>query len=134
MNFNMNEEKLAYILKSLRMCRNDYYRKLKKQADRELLILDKPIEYDEDILVIDTLVSDKNSNDCETDSLEEITSNSELLEVLKELTNTQKKIIYYIYVKNFTIKETADLLGLSRQSVYKTYNLALSKIKKKLGV
>lgn len=133
--FNMDKKKLAYILKSFKMCRNDYYKKLKKDKNRELLILDKPINVNEDILVIDTLISiEEDCFDGEHKSIEDITSNEKLLGALQGLTNRQKEILYYVYIENLTIAEVANLLDTSRQVINKTHNLSLSKMKKKLEV
>lgn len=132
--FNMDRKKLAYILKSFKMCRNDHYRKLKKDTARELLILDKPIDVDENILVIDTLTSVEDCFDENHKRIEDITSNKKLLEALQGLTDKQKEILYYVYIENLTITEVANLLDASRQVINKTHNLALSRIKKKLGV
>lgn len=132
--FILDNKKLAYVLKSLKMCRNDYYRKLKKDTNREVLILDKPIDVDENIRLVDTLTSIEKCFDDSYRSVENITDNKELLKALRTLTDTQKEILLYVYVRNLTITEIATLLKKSRQTINQTHNLALSKIKKEVGV
>lgn len=132
--FNINRKKMSYVIKSLKTCRNDYYRKFKKNQNRELLILNNPLDNNEDIELIDMLASDENNYDYNYDSIEDITSDEKLLKALSKLTDRQKEILYYIYVKNLTAKDLSNLLNISRQAINKTHNLAISNIKKELKV
>lgn len=136
--FNINRKKMSYLIKSLKTCRNDYYRKFKKNQNRELLILNNPLDNNEDIELIDMLASDENNYennyDYNYDSIEDITSDEKLLKALSKLTDRQKEILYYIYVKNLTAKDLSNLLNISRQAINKTHNLAISNIKKELKV
>lgn len=136
--FNINRKKMAYVIKSLKTCRNDYYRKFKKNQNRELLILNNSLDNNEDIELIDMLASDENNYennyDYNYDSIEDITSDEKLLKALSKLTDRQKEILYYIYVKNLTAKDLSNLLNISRQAINKTHNLAISNIKKELKV
>lgn len=130
--FNISKKDLAYIIKSLKMCRNDYYRKLKKDQNRELLILDKPLNDDKKTSLIDTLTFDEDNYNYKYNSIEDITGDEELLKALSRLTDRQREILYYVYVESLSIKEVSRLLNISRQVVNKTHNLALSKLKEKL--
>lgn len=130
--FNISKKDLAYIIKSLKMCRNDYYRKFKKDQNRELLILDKPLNDDKRTSLIDTLTFDEDNYSYRYNSIEDITGDEELLKALSRLTDRQREILYYVYVESLSIKEVSRLLNISRQVVNKTHNLALSKLKEKL--
>ena len=53
-------------------------------------------------------------------------------DLIQELTDNQKKIIFLRYGYCFSDKEIADYLNISRQAVYKNRNIALNKITKSL--
>ena len=55
--------------------------------------------------------------------------NEKILEVLRRLTDEELKILTEILIKGETIKDTANVLGCSRQRISRIYNKMLERLK-----
>lgn len=75
--------------------------------------------------------------DASPDCLESIIAHEErvdkhrrLKQALSTLTPSQRKIVYYLYVKNLSLKEIAEKLGITYQAVQDRRKKILEKLKK----
>lgn len=66
----------------------------------------------------------------ESSELEMIFEDKQLYDIVSTLTEKQKKILYLLFVKNWTEEELAIELGVSKQAINKVKNYTLRKIKK----
>ncbi len=55
-----------------------------------------------------------------------------LTQLLDKLSKTQQKIIIGIFLKDYSVIQLGQKLGISRQSVNKTKNIALKKLRNEL--
>lgn len=116
-----------------------YDQKRNRQSERQLLILDQPVSYvtdsettnldliqDTTAIAIDETVLEKE------DSLENIIENPTLYDAIRSLTPRQVYILESYYLRGMTDTEIAKKDGVSQQSISKTRNKALSKLRKHL--
>ncbi|MGH4123484.1 MAG: sigma-70 family RNA polymerase sigma factor [Clostridium sp.] len=128
---------LSYINKSMIFYSIKYKEKKVKNENREILNLNVKSEGFEEERI--SRISDE-----ELDFIEEISKpgeevdfkktieNPSLLNALEKLPDRQKEIIYKMMVLNKSQNELIKELGVSRQSINKSKNLALNKLKNEL--
>lgn len=104
----------------IKRCLKNYAINLFKKHIKNKIIL-----YNNEILNIE---ADKLSTSKEID----IITNINFYEIIKNLSTLQNKIIVLRYDKCFSDKEIADLLGISRQAVFKNRKQALEFLKQHL--
>lgn len=128
---------LSYVNKSMIFYSRKYQKNKFRNDNREILNLnvknegfeeerinmipDKHIDFIEEILKTEKSIDFK-----------KIIENYELLEALEKLTGRQKEIIYKLIVLNKSEKELMKELRITRQSINKSKNLALNKLKNEL--
>lgn len=126
---------LSYLDKTLKFTALQFINKNKKTNYKEKLILnefnenlddevintisDKPLDY-----LIEIFDNDNNFD------FTEIITDELLLKSIKELTQKQKKILFMKYIQDKEEKKIANELNISIQSVNKTKNTILNKLKK----
>lgn len=124
---------INYITKVLWRYARDFRSKSQRDESRYLTILDQPIQNKGESPTV--TYKDQVTNDNESDvnlkgALLDKIGDSHLQEAIKQLTDRQLKVLDSYYVDNATQKEIAHYLGVSQQSVSKTVETALTKIKR----
>ncbi|MFS1514021.1 sigma factor-like helix-turn-helix DNA-binding protein [Chengkuizengella sp. SCS-71B] len=66
--------------------------------------------------------------------IEDLVTNEQLRNSISKLTILQKKVIYFYYIKEMKDIEIANKLNISRQSISKTRNTAIKKLRKDFGI
>jgi RNA polymerase sigma factor (sigma-70 family) len=114
----------------------NFDKKKRKLADRFPLLLDQPVNYggEELTLLVDIIPSDGVVKESElifhkSHSLEEHLTDMRLFEAIKILTDRQKRILELSYIEQMSDRRISIELGVSQQSISKTRNKALSRIK-----
>lgn len=120
----------AYIHKTIKLTSKELYRKNSIHQNREVCILNKPLDdngndmastlKDESSAVEDCVIS-KLSND--------LSSNTSLKNVLEKLTDRQRLIIYLHYSNKMSLKEISNQIKVSAQAVSKAKISALNILK-----
>lgn len=92
------------------------------------------------LLENDEVIDDRNNQDLiyaeegnsENLSLEDFFENESLYNVITNLNDSNKKLLYLLYVKDLNEAQVASKLGITKQAVNKRKNNLLKKIKKNL--
>lgn len=117
----------------------DYDKKHRKDRERYPLILDKPLQGDQenDGVLVDLIPSKELSIEEmiieKGKSLEEICGHPFLLQAIKELTKKEKEIIKLAYIEDLTDKKIAEKLDVSPQAIFKTRKKAIHKLRCRIG-
>jgi len=115
---------IIWLEKSLKYAALRLAIKHRKSREKELLILNSPINDDSEEDIIDR-VEDKN-----VDVVGTVCSNIFVEELLSALTEKQRAVIEYKVLQGYTETETAVKLGISQQAVNRLKSRALKKIKR----
>lgn len=121
-----------YIAKVLWRYARDFRSKRQRDGAHYLFILDQPIQDEKESSTVtykDLLVSHNETDFQGGESLVDQVEGFNLQEALKQLTDKQLRVLSNYYVYYMTQKEIAYYLGVSQQSVSKTMETALDKIK-----
>ncbi|HHY73636.1 MAG TPA: sigma-70 family RNA polymerase sigma factor [Bacillus bacterium] len=103
----------------------------RKREERYMVILDKPIDDEENITLIDNIAV-LETYDYLTNSkhIEDYIENVELIKKLRILSQHQKNILSMSYIDDLKDKEIAEILCISQQAVSKTRNKTLEKLRR----
>jgi RNA polymerase sigma factor (sigma-70 family) len=124
---------LSYFSKMLHFESKNFDKKERSYQVRFPLILDDSINDEGNVKVAD-LIQDTNYKEMiNGDKLEDYIEDSSVYRSVQNLTDKQKEILYLVYVKNMQDTEVARLLGVSQQSVTKTKNKAIQKVRRDLN-
>lgn len=109
----------------------NYGKKIRNNCERFPIILDQPISSEEpDQTLLDLVPATYQIEQIlDFEPLENQITNPKLYAGFEMLTNQQKVILNYSYVKEINDKTISTLLGLSQQYVSKTRKNALKKLK-----
>ncbi|NDI35182.1 sigma-70 family RNA polymerase sigma factor [Chengkuizengella sediminis] len=109
--------------------------KYRKLQQRFQLILDRSIEGGNNTF-LDNIEDEKSQiNIDEMDiSLYDFVKNERLSNAINKLTNQQKKVLYFYYMKEMKDIEIANELNVTRQSISKTRSTAIKKLRKDFDV
>jgi len=111
----------------------NYDRKIKKDKDREMLILDKPLKEDGEEGVTHKDVLCQTNSDLISaiagETISEHVEEKDLFEAIQTLTSKQQEIINYKYIFGLKNKEIAEMLGNSPQNISAIHQRALRKLK-----
>lgn len=121
---------ISYFIKMIHFESRHFDKKQRRRNEIYKLTLDK--ENDNGVHYID-LVVDFKGIECITKNLEEISEDPILHASINNLTEKQKRILYYIFVEEMKDIEVASVLGISQQAVTKAKRRALTKIRKGLS-
>ncbi|WP_379162723.1 sigma-70 family RNA polymerase sigma factor [Paenibacillus sp. sgz5001063] len=123
-----------YLSSLITNSRIDYLRKIKKEEERELLIFDKPGS-DEDTVSLGEILSNVYNGDdipqvtVDPDVFQSQLNNEWLYDGFSQLTPKQKYVITLAYSSSSRDSEIALLLHVTQQSVSKTRQRSLQKLK-----
>ncbi|MBA9043239.1 RNA polymerase sigma factor (sigma-70 family) [Bacillus aryabhattai] len=129
---------LSYLSKSLYFKAINFDKNIRKQNQRNLLILDSPLKSEDESL---SLINQLSTDELETDAavyfnssnIEDHLSNEKLLQSIQSLTENQKEILSLSYVEQYTDTEIAKRKNKTQQAVSKTRKFALLKLQKKFA-
>lgn len=117
----------------------NFDKKKREQADRFPLLLDQPVNYvgEEltplvDIIPSEGVVKEGELIFLKSNSLEEHLTDIRLFEAMKVLTDRQKRILELSYIEQMSDRRISNELKVSQQSISKTRNKALLRIKEHL--
>ncbi|NBI30255.1 sigma-70 family RNA polymerase sigma factor [Chengkuizengella marina] len=125
---------LAYFNKYLYFKAIKYDMKHRKLQQRFQLILDKSDE--ESNTIIDN-IEDENSQiniDKMDMKIDDFVTDERLSKSINKLTFQQKKVLYFYYVEELKDIEIAKKFNVTRQSITKTRNTAIKKLKADFGI
>jgi RNA polymerase sigma factor (sigma-70 family) len=134
------ELRLTKYLSTLLHYDSIYFDKRKRKiANRFPLLLDQPINYGGeeltllvDIIPSEGLVKETERIFLESHRLEEHLTDMKLFEAIKILTDRQKRILELSFIEQMSDRRISNELGVSQQSISKTRNKALLRIKEYL--
>ncbi|TKI71642.1 sigma-70 family RNA polymerase sigma factor [Lysinibacillus mangiferihumi] len=126
---------LSYFSKTLTFESQKFDKKIRHNNKWNQLILDQNIDERGgkflDLVADEQCYYDVEFNTpVESSELEMIFEDKQLYDIVSTLTEKQKKILYLLFVKNWTEEELAIELGVSKQAINKVKNYTLRKIKK----
>lgn len=125
---------MSYINKTLYFSAIHFDKKNRLHHEREALILDQPINnQNENSTYIEQVASTPtNDHEIDTNTFENQIVNENLYDALKKLTRKQQEILYYAYVEGLVDREIAGILNVSRQVISKTRKKALISLKNRM--
>ncbi|MCA0174574.1 sigma-70 family RNA polymerase sigma factor [Bacillus sp. RAR_GA_16] len=131
--FYMEKQVTGYLSKLIHHQARDYTSKYKKDKEACSTTLDQPLKADATSTFLDLVCSEE--DECidillnTMTTLQQHVSRPALYEALNNLTHRQQVILNLYFLKDFTHREIGDYLGISQQSVSKTYQKALSHLR-----
>jgi RNA polymerase sigma factor (sigma-70 family) len=134
--FYMEKQVTGYLSKLIHHKARDYTRKYQKDKELCANTLDQPLKADTTFTFLD-LVSSEEDDAIDVllnamTTLQQHVSRPGLYTALNSLTNRQQVILNLYFLKNYSHREIGDVLGISQQSVSKTYQKALSHLRETL--
>lgn len=134
--FNMHYLKvrlITYFSKTLHFAALRYDQKQRQMNHRNAIILDQPINENNDTLstiLPDSKTEDENKEIVESyEQLENYFADDSVSTAVAKLNLRQKKVLYLAYVMQYKDKEIAKMLGMTIQAVNKNRNTALKKVR-----
>jgi RNA polymerase sigma factor (sigma-70 family) len=123
---------ISYLSKVIHFESKRFDKQLRKDRERNLLILDKPSNEEE--TTIKDLLADESSenhfNELNFERIEDYIHNPVISKSIKNLTSSQKRILFLAFIRNLKDIEIAKKLCISQQAVTKTKNKALMKVRR----
>ena len=123
-----DEEKDVNFLWFIKMKLKFYYLDKHKYKKEKPSSLNKPIGEDGDEIL--DLIPDNDKSPL--DKVLEKERNARLRKAMKVLTQRQRKVVIYYYMKNKSIKEISRILKISYRTVINTKTTALKKLRKQM--
>ena len=127
---------ISYLNKVIHFESKHFDKIFRRNNERYLLILDRPINTEENISVMSELLEDYSSNnfvdEIYSEHLEDHFHSLDVINSIKNLTEKQKRILFMYFIKNLKDAEIAKVLKISQQAVSKTRNKAITKIRSDL--
>lgn len=114
----------------------DFDKRIRKERSRYPLIVDKPTNDNNEILFKDLIVSDFNIDSYleMNNNLENLLEDEQLINALAKLTKKQKFILNAYYNLELKDVEIAKIMGVTQQSISKSRNRALEKLRLLLNI
>lgn len=136
-NYNFNKyyykvRLISYLSKLIYYEAVNYDKKIRKSSKTFLLVLDKPFEDGNSILLDKVTNKHTNREILESDKVGDYIHDFRLFKAVEKLTERQKHILYLAYIKDLQDTEIAKLLMVSQQSISKTKKTAVRKIRGEL--
>ncbi len=126
---------IAYISQLLYFEAVNYDKTKRKDEERQRVILDQPINQEENITLIDKFTSSESIKDeVNEGEFQNSLANEVLFKAFGDLTKKQQQILYLAYVEELKDVEIAKKLNVSQQAVSKTRKNALMILRKSLEV
>jgi RNA polymerase sigma factor (sigma-70 family) len=123
---------ISYLNKTIHFESKKMDQRIRIHNQRFQLILDKPTTKEDNTNLVDLVVDEsieKQFDEITSEQLEDYINNPNVANSIKKLTEKQKNILYLLYVKNLKANEIAKITKVSQQSVSKTKNKAIEKIR-----
>ncbi|RIJ62960.1 sigma-70 family RNA polymerase sigma factor [uncultured Rummeliibacillus sp.] len=95
--------------------------------------LDQPVKEESDISIKDMTIYHEDF-ELKSDNILDYITDSNIYKAVKRLTPNQRNILYLVYIKGLTDSETAQYLKKSQQTISKSRNKALKRIRKELNI
>ena len=125
-----NEEKL-YLKRIVMTARNKYFEKNYNYINNTNMLIDEVVVKEENS-VLDAVLEKCQEEIDSAMEFEKTLSNPSLYNIVKALSLREKEVLFYLYKKQKSINETADIMHLDRKTIRKYRDDAQSKIMKKL--
>lgn len=125
-----NEEKL-YLKRIVMTAKNKYFEKNYNYINNTNVLIDEVIGTEENS-VLDAVLEKCQEEVNSAIEFEKALSNPKLYNIVKALSLREKEVLFYLYKKQKSINETANILCLDRKTVRKYRDEAQAKIMKKL--
>lgn len=124
----MKVKKIKYVSTLIHFFSIDYDKRKRRENQRNLLILDKPLSTDSEVSPKDLIVDEQSIPITFGSSLIDNIEDEKLAEALKRLSSKQLRILEMLYLENRPLKEVAEILHLSPQNASNHHKKALKKI------
>lgn len=125
-----NEEKL-YLKRIVMTARNKYFEKNHNYINNTNMLIDEVITTEE-TSVLDAVLEKCQEEVDSAIEFEKTLSNPSLYNIVKALSLREKEVLFYLYKKQKSINETADIMHLDRKTIRKYRDEAQEKIMEKL--
>ena len=125
-----NEEK-SYLKRIVMTARNKYFEKNYNYINNTNMLISEVVGTTEDTILDAVLEKCQEEVDSAIE-FEKALSNPKLYNIVKALSLKEKEVLFYLYKKQKSIKETAKIMKLDRKTVRKYRDEAQAKIIKKL--
>lgn len=125
-----NEEKL-YLKRIVMTARNKYFEKNYNYINNTNMLIDEVI-FTEENSVLDAILEKCQEEVDSAIEFEKTLSNPSLYNIVKALSLREKEVLFYLYKKQKSINETADIMHLDRKTIRKYRDEAQAKIMEKL--
>lgn len=125
-----NEEKL-YLKRIVMTARNKYFEKNYNYINNTNMLIDEVI-FTEENSVLDAVLEKCQEEVDSAIEFEKTLSNPSLYNIVKALSLREKEVLFYLYKKQKSINETADIMHLDRKTIRKYRDEAQAKIMEKL--
>ena len=131
LNEELSKEEKVYLKRIVMTARNKYFEKNSKYINnRNMIIDDMTLASEESVL---DAVLQKCQEEVESAiEFEKTLSNPKLYNIVKALSLKEKEVLFYLYKKQKSINEIADIMKIHRVSVSRIKDKAQTKIAKKL--
>lgn len=128
---------ISYFSKSIHFAAQHFDKKVRKRQVMQPLILDSTERYNlMDVKEVSNhrrILSGSNIL-LSSEKLEDYIEQEEVYQAIHQLTKKQRIILYFLFIKDISYKEIAQLLNISPQAVYKQKKHALMKIRRYINV
>ncbi len=127
----LSKEEKAYIKRTVMTARNIYFRDNYDDINNTTMLLNDETAIEEESVL------EKVLNRCQEEiesavQFENVMSDPKLYNIVKELSLKEKEVLFYLYKKQKTMNETAQIMNLTRKTLRKYRNEAQKKIIEKL--
>ena len=126
---DLSKEEKKYLIRIAVSTRNKYIR------DNYDYLNIKTVELKDNIPSNDTFVLETIINKCEekiktVDQFEQLITDKRLYKSVRALSLKEKIVLFSLYIQNKTINQTAQEMGIARQTVWRTEKRAIRKLLK----
>lgn len=128
----LTKEENDYIKKTIKSAKIDYLRKNKKFFNTELCDEMESI-VDEQCSVLDTVIKKWDEETSSAIEFEKAFSDVKIYKVIKALSYNEKMMLFYLYQKNRSVRETAKLQNIDKDTVRRRRDKILKIIENILG-
>lgn len=125
-----NEEKV-YLKRIVMTARNKYFEKNNNYINSTSMFIDE-VTATEETSVLDAVLEKCQEEVDSAIEFEKTLSNPSLYNIVKALSLREKEVLFYLYKKQKSINETAEIMHLDRKTVRKYRDEAQAKIIEKL--
>ena len=125
-----NEEKL-YLKRIVMTAKNRYFKKNSRYINCSHILIDDAVSISEES-VLDSVLQKCQEEVESAVEFEKALSNPKLYNIVKALSLKEKEVLFYLYKKQKSINDIAEIMNLDRKTVRKYRDNAQNKIVEKL--